>query len=242
MTQDLVEVQSDVLLVDQAFDLALQRVRQDPHQSLGSEPVLGALFVVSLGHVAEHIVASQVDIVDDLAQVGLEVRVSQILQIVQVRFGNFTLPLQFALAVFADGAQLLVGVHISREGLFDDQILSGGGDLASGQGKFGLVFVSGTSDGGSGLLAHVCSEADHVEVLGDVVHDLGLEESLSGVIHDLVAELGLGDVFSQLFDASALGRGAIFVNDLIAFPLGSLNIKEHSFTIHFLSQYLTLEK
>ena len=82
MTQDLVEVQSDVLLVDQAFDLALQRVRQDPHQSLGSEPVLGALFVVSLGHVAEHIVASQIDIVDDLAQVGLKVRVSQILQIV----------------------------------------------------------------------------------------------------------------------------------------------------------------
>ena len=72
------------------------------------------------------------------------------------------------------------------------------------------------------MLTQVSGEDDHVEVLGNVVHDLGLEEGLSGVIHDLVAELGLGDVFSQLFDASTLGRGAIFVNDLIAFPLGSL--------------------
>ena len=61
---------------------------------------------------------------------------------------------------------------------------------------------------------------------------IGLEESLSSVIHDLVAELGLGDVLSQLLDASALGRWAIFVNDLIAFPLGSLK-KRHSLTTIF---------
>ena len=126
LTQDLVEVQSDVLLVDQSLDLALQRVRQDPHQSLGSEPILGALFVVSLGHVSEHIVAGQVDIMDDFAQVGLEVSVSQVLQIIQVSFGNFTLPLQFAFAFFADCAQLLVGVHISTEGVFALEVLSGG--------------------------------------------------------------------------------------------------------------------
>ena len=48
----------------------------------------------------------------------------------------------------------------------------------------------------------------------DVVHDLGLEESLCGVIHDLVAELGLGNVLSQLLDAGALGWWAVLVNDL----------------------------
>ena len=48
----------------------------------------------------------------------------------------------------------------------------------------------------------------------DVVHNLGLEESLGGVIHDLVAQLGLGDVLTELLDASTGGRGAILVDDL----------------------------
>ena len=48
----------------------------------------------------------------------------------------------------------------------------------------------------------------------DVVHNLGLEESLGGVIHDLVAQLGLGDVLTELLDAGAGGRGAILVDDL----------------------------
>lgn len=48
----------------------------------------------------------------------------------------------------------------------------------------------------------------------DVVHNLGLEESLGGVIHDLIAQLGLGDVLTELLDAGAGGWRAILVNDL----------------------------
>ena len=38
--------------------------------------------MVSLGHVAEEVVTGQVDIVNDLAQVGIEIGVSQVDQVV----------------------------------------------------------------------------------------------------------------------------------------------------------------
>ena len=47
-------------------------------------------------HVPEHVVARQVDVVDDLAQVSLEVRASQVLEVVQGLLGNISLPLQFS--------------------------------------------------------------------------------------------------------------------------------------------------
>ena len=225
MSQDFVEVQSDGLLVDQALDLALQGVGQNPHQSLGGEPVLGPLFVITLWHISEHVVTGQVNIVDDLAQVGLEIGIGQVLQVVQVGLRDLALPLQFALAFFADGTELLVGVHVGGEGLLDLEALGGSGDLAAGESKIFLVVVGDAGDGSQTLFPQVGGEADHVEVLGDVVHNFGFEESLSGIVHDLVAQLGLGDVFTQLFNASALGRGSVFVNDLIAFPLGSLKLK-----------------
>ena len=48
----------------------------------------------------------------------------------------------------------------------------------------------------------------------DVVHDLGLEESLSSIVHDLVAQLGLGDVLADLLDAGAGGWWTVFVDNL----------------------------
>ena len=38
--------------------------------------------MVSLGHIAEEVVTGQVDIVNDLAQVGIEIGVSQVDQVV----------------------------------------------------------------------------------------------------------------------------------------------------------------
>ena len=65
-------------------------------------------------------------------------------------------------------------------------------------------------------LPHVGGEDDEIEVLVDVVHDLGLEEHLGGVVHDLVAQLGLGDVLPQLLDARAAGLlRAVLVYNLI---------------------------
>ena len=47
LAKDLVEVQGDCLLLDQALHLGLQADWQDPHQGLGGEPVLGALLVIT---------------------------------------------------------------------------------------------------------------------------------------------------------------------------------------------------
>ena len=51
LSQNLVKVQSHALLVDQTFNFALQVVGQDPHQSLGSEPV--TIFFVSFCMILE---------------------------------------------------------------------------------------------------------------------------------------------------------------------------------------------
>ncbi len=34
----------------------------------------------------------------------------------------------------------------------------------------------------------------------NVIHDLGLEESLGSIVHDFVAELGLGNVLAELVE------------------------------------------
>ena len=49
LSQDLVEVQSHRVLGDQTLDFLLQVSGQNPHQGLGSETILGALFVVTWG-------------------------------------------------------------------------------------------------------------------------------------------------------------------------------------------------
>ena len=98
LSQNLVQVQSHGLSCNKAFYFSFQFVGQNSHQSLGGEPVLGTLLVITLGHVFEHIVAGQIDIVNDLAQVGFEVSGSQVVQVVQSFLGNFSLPLEFALA------------------------------------------------------------------------------------------------------------------------------------------------
>merc|ERR1712165_27254 len=79
--------------------------------------------------------------------------------------------------------------------------------------------------GQDGGLAQVGGEANDVEVLVDIVHDLGLQEGLGSVVHDLVAELGLGNILSQLLDASAASLGgSVFVDDLVTLPLGGLAV------------------
>merc|ERR1719414_926799 len=99
LAQDVVEVQGDRLLLDQPLHLAQQLLWQQPHQGLGGESVLGALFVLSLGHVSEHEVGGLVDVVDDRSQVALEVLLGQLLEVGQGRRWDVPLPLQVALAL-----------------------------------------------------------------------------------------------------------------------------------------------
>merc|ERR1719221_2333309 len=83
LTQDVVEVQGDRLLLDKPLHLAQQFLWQQPHQGLGGESVLGTLLVISLGHVSEHEVGSLVDVVDDRSKVALEVLLCKLLEVGQ---------------------------------------------------------------------------------------------------------------------------------------------------------------
>ena len=57
--------------------------------------------VLTRWHVPEHVVARQVDVVDDLAEVGLEIWAGQVHEVVQGLLGNVPLPLQFSCRVEA---------------------------------------------------------------------------------------------------------------------------------------------
>ena len=96
--------------------------------------------------------------------------------------------------------------------------------FATGQSEGLLVFIGDTVLGNLALVSEVSGEADQIEVLLNVVHDFGLEESLCGIVHDLVAQLGFGNVLAQLLDTSTLGCGSVFVDDFVTFAFGSLKL------------------
>ena len=106
LAEDLVQVQGHGLVGDQAFDLVLQVGGQHAHQGLGGESVLGALLVVALGQILEQAVGGLVDVVDDLAQVALEVAAGKGFQVGKSLWGDVSLPLQLSLALVDNGAQL----------------------------------------------------------------------------------------------------------------------------------------
>merc|ERR1719500_2271022 len=70
-------------------------------------------------------------------------------------------------------------------------LLGGDRAFAGGRQSHSSFLVSlNTLSGLGGSIPHVGSKGNNVEVLVDVVHNLGLEEGLGSVIHDLVGELG----------------------------------------------------
>merc|ERR1711922_23798 len=193
LSEDLVQVQGHGLAGDQTLHLGLQLGGQHAHQGLGSEAVLGTLLVVALGQVLEQAVGGLVDVVDDLAEVALEVAGGQRLEVGQGLGGDVSLPLQFALPLIDNSSQLGVLGHVGLKGLGELELISGGGDLAAGQGEVLLVLLGGGILGQDGGLAQVGGEAN-----------------------DVVAELGLGNILSQLLDASAASLGgSVFVDDLV---------------------------
>ena len=100
LTKDVIKVKSDGLFLNKSLNLSLQISRQDSHEGLGGKPVLGSLLVVSLGHVTEHGVGGLVDVVDDLAKIGLEVGLGEVLKVCQGGSGDVSLPLELAFTLF----------------------------------------------------------------------------------------------------------------------------------------------
>merc|ERR1719273_1187899 len=208
------------------FDFTLQFVGQNSHQSLGGEPVFGSLLVITLGHIFKQIVTGQIDVMNDLAEVLFEISIGQTNQIVQSILGNITLPLEFTLTLIADSSQGGISVHPGYKSILQFEALSGGGNFSAGQAESLFVFVSDTILGNLALITEICSEADQIEVLLDVVHDFGLEESLCGIVHDLVAQFGFGNVLAQLFDTSTLRCGSVFVDDFVLLKFIFVHAKE----------------
>ena len=213
-------------MLNETFHLGPDSSGEDPHEGLGGEPVLGALLVVSLGHVGEHLVGGLVDVMDDLTKVGLEVLGSKALQVVEGCWRDVSLPLQVTLATLNQVSEAGGGVDKVNKALLQLKVLGGDGALAGGgQSNSGLLVGLNGLPGGGSSLSHVASKDNDVEVLVDVVHDLGLEEGLGSIIHDLIGQLGLSNVLPELLDASAAGLlGAIQINDLVSIVLSANSI------------------
>jgi len=118
--------------------------------------------------------------------------------------GHVSLPFQFSFSLLDHDGNLPVVLHEVSEALAELDVF------------LGRVGFRGLD------VIEVSSEDDEHVVLGDVVLDLGLEESLGSVVHDLVTQLGLGDVFSKLLDARPSGAlGTVQVDQLVTLVLGS---------------------
>merc|ERR1712106_1110173 len=91
-TKNFIQVHGHRTGCNKSFNLSLLSWRQDPHESLGSKPVLCPLLMISLGHVAKHDVSSLVKVMDDLAKVTLEILGCKTLQVGESCWRNVSLP------------------------------------------------------------------------------------------------------------------------------------------------------
>merc|ERR1712038_2011018 len=166
---------------------------------------------------------------DDLAKVGLEVSLGEVLQVGERCGGNVPLPLEVALSCFNHISDSFILLTKLSKGLGELELISRNGTSATRQGELLLGILRAGLPGQVSSLPHVGGENNQVEVLVDVVHNFHLQEGLGGIVHDLVAELGLGNVLSQLLDAStpSLG-GSVLVNDLVTLILGGSTVLQSS--------------
>merc|ERR1712107_9707 len=66
LSKNLIKIKSNFAFLNETLNFFGKFWRKNPHQSLGSKPVLGSLLVISLGHVREHQMSSLVDVMNDL--------------------------------------------------------------------------------------------------------------------------------------------------------------------------------
>merc|ERR1712110_1359121 len=166
-----------------------------------------------------------VDVMDDLAKVGLEVTLGQVLEVAEGRGRDVPLPLEVALASLAQVDQVLVVLHEVGKLTIQFQLIGRDGALATSEGELSLLVIRDIVPCFVSCLPHVGGKDNKVVVLVDVVHDLHLEEGLGSIVHDLIGRLRLGNVLPQLLDASASSLGSsIFVNHLVTFVLGGNSV------------------
>merc|ERR1719210_2105477 len=196
LTKDIIKVKGDGLFFNKSLNFSFKISRQDPHECLGSKSVLSSLLVISLWHVTEHGVSSLVDVMDNLAKIGLEVSGSKILKVGKSCSWDISFPLQFTLTLFYHISHLAVLIHVLNKCFRELQFTSWGRYFSSSQTILLLLIIRSSIFSKFSCLAHVSSEDNKIEVLVNIVHDLGLKEDLSSIIHDLITQLGFSNIFS----------------------------------------------
>merc|ERR1711992_435170 len=166
---------------------------------------------------------------DDLAKVGLEVRLGKVLQVGESSGGNVSLPLEVTLACLNHISDSFVLLTKLSKGFGQLELVSRNGTSATRQSELLLGILGAGLPGQVSGLPHVGGEDNQVEVLVDIVHNFHLQEGLGSIVHNLIAELGLGNVLSQLLDASSTSLGgSVLVNDLVTLILGTSTILQSS--------------
>merc|ERR1712012_1280769 len=139
LSKNLIKIKSNFAFLNETLNFLGKFWRKNPHQSLGSKPVLGSLLVISLGHVGEHQMSSLVDVMNDLSKIGFEVSSSQIFKISQSSWRNVSLPLEVTLASINHISDGLVILTKLKESLWKLQLVSRNGTSSSRQSEFFLT-------------------------------------------------------------------------------------------------------
>merc|ERR1719318_807544 len=185
------------------------------------------LLVISLGHVTEHSVGGLVDVVDDLAEVGLEIRSSKRFKVSKSGSRDISFPLELALSFLDNVPKSGMFLHVLNKCFWKLELVCRCGDFTPSQSVLCLFLISASILCYFSSFAHVGCEGNHEEVLVDVVHDFGLEENLGSIIHNLIAKLRLSNVLSELLDASSSSlSGSILVDNFVTLSLGCNTIRE----------------
>merc|ERR1719483_530187 len=205
------------------LNLCLLSSWQDPHQGLGSKPVLCPLLVISLGHVTKHEVSSLINVMDDLAKVALEVLGGKTLQVGKSCCRDVSLPLQVSFPSINKSSKTSILLHELSKSPHNLQICGRNCTFSTGRKSNCSLLVSFNRFSSSySLFTHISSKCNDVKIFLDVVHDLGLQESLSSIVHDLIAQLGFCNVFSELLDTGTTSLwGSVQINNLISIVLSS---------------------
>merc|ERR1719250_223271 len=235
LAKDLIKIHGHGVGSNKTLDLCLLSRGQDPHDGLGCKPVLGSLLVVTLWHITKHDMSSLVDIMDNLAKVALEILGSKTLKVSKSCWRNVSLPLQVSFSSINKGSKGSIFSHEIRKGPSNLQISCRDRTFSTGRKSYSSFLVSLNSFPSScGLLSHVSSKDNQVEIFLDVIHDLGLQEGLGSIVHDFIAELRFCNILSQLLDTVPPVFGvpfrSIILSALFFAPAPSLSLIKSSLT------------
>merc|ERR1711892_1629020 len=119
---------------------------------------------------------------DDLAKVTLEILGCKTLQVGKSCWRNVSLPLQVSFPSINKSSKSSILLHELNKGPNNLK-------LSGRQSNSSLLVSFNSLSSSCGLLTHISSKNNEIEIFLDVVHDFSLKEGLSSIVHDLIAQL-----------------------------------------------------